>query len=149
MYIYIYYKYTQYTQHKYLIHQCINSIHTQYTCKAHIREQMDRWMDRWSMYIYTMYIHIQYTYIVYIDSIHAEYSYTVYLHSIYIVYMDSRAGNKYFFSGGYHKLKNKETRVGKIRHTFVSYACHAPKLASRRTKQRVPKIFISSYLSSS
>ena len=39
-------------------------------------------------------------------------------------------------------------RAGKIRHTLVSCACSAPKVASRRTKQHVPKIFISSYLSS-
>ena len=35
-----------------------------------------------------------------------------------------------------------------IRRTLVSCACRAPKVASRRTKQRVPKIFIFSYLSS-
>ena len=43
---------------------------------------------------------------------------------------------------GAYKWDNK---AGKIMATLVSCACRAPKVALRRTKERVPKIFISSY----
>ena len=34
-------------------------------------------------------------------------------------------------------------RTGKIRHTLLSYTYRVPEAASRRTKYRVPKIFLS------
>ena len=43
-------------------------------------------------------------------------------------------------------FSNEPDRAGKIRHTVVSCAYRVPEVVLRRTKYRVPKVFISSYL---
>ena len=63
------------------------------------------------------------------------------IYSVIIREYDKKLLISFKKSGNYCKV-----RAGKIRRTVVSCAYRVPEVVLRRTKYRVPKIFISSYL---